>query len=129
MLRSRCSPAPTTPAAPSVAFGSGLIAARGLHGSQVGPVIDDTAFRVAATIWRHDDLRDPRRVFEEKVGAVMSWNRPMGNSYTASLWFSVAEALAGRREGERITAFSYGSGFGAELFELTAGPKAADCRR
>lgn len=73
--------------------------------------------------WSEDDAR---RIFEEKVDAVMNWNRQMGNSYTGSLWFSVAEALAGRREGERIAAFSYGSGFGAELFELIAGPKAAE---
>lgn len=55
----------------------------------------------------------------------MAWNRRVGNSYTASLWMSVAETLAGKDQGTRIGAFSYGSGFGSELFGLTAGAEAA----
>ena len=64
--------------------------------------------------------------FAERTDPYMSWNRATGNAYTASLWVSVAEALVGRAEGDRLAAFSYGSGFGAELLRLTAGPLAAD---
>jgi hydroxymethylglutaryl-CoA synthase len=64
--------------------------------------------------------------FRDKVIPTMLWNKVCGNAYTASLWISVAQALNGLRRGERIAAFSYGSGFGAELLTLEAGPKAAD---
>ena len=64
-------------------------------------------------------------LFASKVDPFMGWNRMCGNAYTASLWTSVAEALVGMAEGERVAAFSYGSGFGAELLTLTAGPEAA----
>lgn len=70
---------------------------------------------------------DPERIatfFAEKVSPTMDWNRLSGNSYTASLWISVANALQGLQLGERVAAFSYGSGFGAELLTLRAGPKA-----
>lgn len=62
----------------------------------------------------------------EKVDPTMEWNRRCGNAYTASLWIAVARALAGRGVGERLGAFSYGSGYGAELLTLAAGPGAAD---
>lgn len=62
--------------------------------------------------------------FAEKVSPTMAWNRLSGNSYTASLWISVANALKGLNLGERVAAFSYGSGFGAELLTLKAGPRA-----
>lgn len=65
-------------------------------------------------------------LFQEKVDPTLEWNRSTGNAYTASLWISVAGALRGMKEGTRMTAFSYGSGYGAELLELTAGPLAAD---
>jgi hydroxymethylglutaryl-CoA synthase len=64
--------------------------------------------------------------FKEKVEPTMLWNKLSGNAYTASLWISVAQALQGRKRGERIAAFSYGSGFGSELLSLIAGPKAAE---
>ena len=64
-------------------------------------------------------------LFARKVDPFMGWNRACGNAYTASLWMSVAEALQGLAEGERVAAFSYGSGFGSELQILTAGPDAA----
>ncbi len=64
-------------------------------------------------------------LFARKVDPFMGWNRMSGNAYTASLWMSVAEALAGLAPGERLAAFSYGSGFGAELLTFTAGPGAA----
>ncbi len=65
---------------------------------------------------------------KEKVEPTMLWNRLSGNAYTASLWISVAQALQGRLQGERIAAFSYGSGFGSELVSLIAGPEAESGR-
>ena len=62
--------------------------------------------------------------YAERVAPTMAWNQRVGNCYTASLWASVASALAGAAEGERFLAFSYGSGFGAELLTLVAGPRA-----
>ena len=62
---------------------------------------------------------------DDKVEPTMSWNRMCGNAYTASLWIAVAQALRGLPAGDRIGAFSYGSGFGAELLVLEAGPEAA----
>ena len=66
-----------------------------------------------------------QELFAQKVDPFMGWNRMCGNAYTASLWMSVAEALDGLAEGERLAAFSYGSGFGAEVLTFTAGPDAA----
>jgi len=62
--------------------------------------------------------------FQEKIYPTMVWNRLCGNAYTASLWISVAQALRGLAAGEQVAAFSYGSGFGAELMMLEAGPDA-----
>lgn len=62
--------------------------------------------------------------FNEKVNPTMDWNRLSGNSYTASLWLAVAKTLAGLELNKRIAAFSYGSGCGAELLTLNAGPLA-----
>ncbi len=69
----------------------------------------------------------PERIealYRDRVAPSMNWNVRVGNSYTASLWLSVAEALRGLGEGERIAAFSYGSGFGTELLKLEAGAEA-----
>ena len=63
-------------------------------------------------------------VFDDKVAPTMQWNRQCGNAYTASLWIAVAHALRGLPAGEQVAAFSYGSGFGAELLMLEAGPDA-----
>lgn len=63
--------------------------------------------------------------YESMVDPTMGWNRKSGNAYTASLWISAAQALAGREAGDRIGAFSYGSGFGSELLVLEAGDAAA----
>jgi hydroxymethylglutaryl-CoA synthase len=68
---------------------------------------------------------DTAALYRDKVEPTMEWNQLCGNAYTASLWIAVARALAGLAAGERIAAFSYGSGFGAELLTLTAGPGAA----
>ncbi len=65
------------------------------------------------------------KFFHDKVEPTMLWNKLSGNAYTASLWISVARALQGLQTGQRVAAFSYGSGFGSELLSLVAGPKAA----
>jgi hydroxymethylglutaryl-CoA synthase len=61
------------------------------------------------------------KVYQAKIDKTMDWNRLCGNAYTGSLWIAVAYALCGLNEGERIAAFSYGSGFGAELLTFNAG--------
>lgn len=71
------------------------------------------------------DAERIERFFHDKVDPTMVWNRLCGNAYTASLWISVAQALRGLTTGQRIAAFSYGSGFGAELLTLEAGPGAS----
>lgn len=62
-----------------------------------------------------------KALHQQKVEPTMEWNRLAGNCYTASLWLSVAQQLAGAKVGDRFGAFSYGSGFGAELLTLRAG--------
>ncbi len=64
------------------------------------------------------------KLFAQKVDPTMSWNKQCGNAYTASLWICVANALRGMKVGEKLIAFSYGSGCGAELQTLRAGPLA-----
>jgi hydroxymethylglutaryl-CoA synthase len=64
-------------------------------------------------------------LWRSKVEPTLAWNLASGNAYTAALWIAVARALAGRTPGETITAFSYGSGFGAELLVLRAREGAA----
>jgi hydroxymethylglutaryl-CoA synthase len=64
-------------------------------------------------------------LWRSKVEPTMVWNLASGNAYTAALWIAVARALAGRAVGETLTAFSYGSGFGAELLVLRAQEGAA----
>jgi len=56
--------------------------------------------------------------FEEKILSTMKWNQIIGNSYTGSLWFSVANSLTKLNSNELFAAFSYGSGCGAELLTL-----------
>jgi hydroxymethylglutaryl-CoA synthase len=68
--------------------------------------------------------QEAERLYLQKVEDTLEWNQLTGNAYTASLWISVARALVGLKEGTRLTAFSYGSGYGAELLQLTAGPAA-----
>lgn len=71
------------------------------------------------------DAERVAQIFADKVDPTMTWNRLCGNAYTASLWIAVASALRGLPAGERLAAFSYGSGFGAELLMLEAGREAA----
>jgi hydroxymethylglutaryl-CoA synthase len=58
------------------------------------------------------------QIFHEKVLPTMYWNSLLGNSYTASLWFSVARSLTLANAGDNLLAFSFGSGCGAELLTL-----------
>jgi hydroxymethylglutaryl-CoA synthase len=71
--------------------------------------------------WTDEKIED---FFQRKVEPTMEWNRRIGNAYSAALWIAVAKTLKDLNEGKRITAFSYGSGFGAELLTLKAGPEA-----
>ncbi len=67
-----------------------------------------------------------QQIYSDKVEPSMLWNRLSGNSYTASLWIAVANALQGLKPGEQVAAFSYGSGFGSEILSLVAGPRARE---
>ena len=58
--------------------------------------------------------------YQNKVLPTMQWNQQIGNSYTASLWFAVANALTKLQAKQQFLAFSYGSGCGAELLTLQA---------
>ena len=75
--------------------------------------------------WNEKKMED---FFLKKIDPTMEWNKLSGNSYTASLWIGVARTLCGLRAGKLITAFSYGSGCGAELLTLKAGPLAAEAK-
>ncbi len=55
---------------------------------------------------------------EKRIMPTMLWNQQIGNSYTASLWFAVAYSLTRLNDKEQFSAFSYGSGCGAELLRL-----------
>jgi hydroxymethylglutaryl-CoA synthase len=57
-------------------------------------------------------------LYLQRVYATMDWNRKIGNSYTASLWFAVANALTKMQGQQQLLAFSYGSGCGAEILTL-----------
>lgn len=89
------------------------------------PKMVKKAFHVVgeAAGWSADRIQ---RLYENKVEPSMEWNRLSGNSYTASLWIAVANALQGLKTGEEVAAFSYGSGFGSEILSLSAGPRAMD---
>ena len=87
-------------------------------------MVKKAVFHVAETLGL--DEAQAAALFADKIDPAMEWNRECGNAYTASLWIAVARALSQHRPGDRLVAFSYGSGFGAELLSLTAGPKAAE---
>lgn len=63
-------------------------------------------------------------IFRTQVAPYLTYNRRIGNAYSASLWFSVATALAQIEKGALLSAFSYGSGLGAELLFLKKGAMA-----
>ncbi len=90
------------------------------------PKMVDKAVRALGRAWEQPDAL--ASWYASHVEPTMAFNRRIGNAYTASLWIAVARALAGRREGASLLAFSYGSGFGAELLTLEAGPDAAAAR-
>lgn len=72
--------------------------------------------------WNDEDIES---YFYSKIDPTLEWNKLSGNSYTASLWISVAKTLTMLQPEQKITAFSYGSGCGAELLILQAGTKVA----
>ncbi|MDH3254960.1 MAG: hydroxymethylglutaryl-CoA synthase [Acidobacteriota bacterium] len=85
-------------------------------------MVKKAVFRVGEFFgWSPEKIEE---LFRDKVNPTMVWNSLCGNAYTASLWISVANALKGLAIGQRVAAFSYGSGFGAELLTLEAGPMA-----
>lgn len=57
-------------------------------------------------------------IIRNKVTSNMQWNKVIGNSYTASLWISIAQSLISSKG--QIIAYSYGSGCNAELLTLNA---------
>lgn len=59
-------------------------------------------------------------IYAIKVLPYLEWNLEVGNSYTASLWLTVSNILTKAKNSNKILAFSYGSGFGADLFVLNA---------
>lgn len=65
------------------------------------------------------------KFYQQKVEPTMVWNHQSGNSYTGSLWVSVAYTLTQLKVNQKITAFSYGSGFGTELLTITVGSEAS----
>ena len=61
---------------------------------------------------------DTLKLYTQRILPTMQWNQQIGNNYTASLWFAVANAVTKLAATEQFTAFSYGSGCGAELLTL-----------
>lgn len=89
------------------------------------PKMVKKAFHVVGEVagWSAERIQ---QLYNDKVEPSLLWNRLSGNSYTASLWIAVANALQGLKAGEEVAAFSYGSGFGSEILSLIAGPRAKD---
>lgn len=61
---------------------------------------------------------EQHKILKDKILPFIVWNKEIGNAYSASLWISVAQALKTAKVSEKIACFSYGSGFGSELFVL-----------
>lgn len=53
--------------------------------------------------------------FKERVLPSLTWNRRIGNCYTASTWIAFAHAAAHAKTAQNIALYSYGSGCGAEV--------------
>lgn len=64
------------------------------------------------------DIAKINEQYQSKIYQTMEWNKLIGNAYTASLWFSVANALTHLEAKQQLLAFSYGSGCGAELLQV-----------
>ncbi len=113
-----------------------LCEARGVSFTELAASLQAVAFHVpfpkmvrkaAVELAAHAGMsdEDAATFFEEKVAPTLQWNKQCGNAYTAALWIATARALVGLDPGDEIASFSYGSGFGAELLTLSAGPGAA----
>ena len=70
--------------------------------------------------------------FQDRVDPGLASSYRIGNSYTASMYMSLASLVSERGAalaGQRVSAFSYGSGLAASMFSLapptTAGPALA----
>lgn len=75
------------------------------------------AFKHVATVNSISELKQ-HKMLQDKIVPFIDWNKEVGNSYSASLWLSVANALDKADVGDKIACFSYGSGFGSELFVI-----------
>ncbi|MCX7343592.1 MAG: hydroxymethylglutaryl-CoA synthase [Proteobacteria bacterium] len=69
---------------------------------------------------------EQHKLLRDKILPYITWNKEVGNAYSASLWISVAQALETAKVGEKIACFSYGSGFGSELFVLERNHRSGD---
>lgn len=74
------------------------------------------------------DNAEIQNQYQTKVAPTMQWNQQIGNSYTASLWFAVAQALTQLNAKQQFLAFSYGSGCGAELLTLQCSSNQANAK-
>lgn len=72
------------------------------------------------------DATQIEQAMDQRIMPTMYWNQQIGNSYTASLWFAVAYSLTKLHAKEEFSAFSYGSGCGAELLRLQCSENQAD---
>ncbi len=75
------------------------------------------AFKHLATVFNFSEC-EHQKFLCDKILPFLTWNKEVGNAYSASLWLSVAQALDQANTGEKIACFSYGSGFGSELFVI-----------
>lgn len=60
-------------------------------------------------------------LFKEKTDLTLECSREIGNTYTASLWFSIVSTIANATDsvvGKQLLCFSYGSGLAATMFSL-----------
>jgi len=59
-----------------------------------------------------------KELYAAKLEPTLFWNQQVGNTYTASLWMAVCCSLTIANADDKLLAFSYGSGCGAELLKL-----------
>jgi len=60
-------------------------------------------------------------LFDSKTDMTLQCSREIGNTYTASLWFSLVSTIANATQslvGQQLLCFSYGSGLAATMFSL-----------
>lgn len=75
------------------------------------------AFKHISSIFNINEF-DQHKLLQNKITPFITWNNEIGNAYSASLLLSVAQALDKTDNGDKIACFSYGSGFGSELFVI-----------